>query len=145
MDLDFEVSKGALCSRYPSYETEESRPLRFVVLHLPQVRMPLEVYIQFIQSAKFIDSENLYISWTSTLFSLSTLKAVLPSTITNFGCTSCSLFNAVHGGLPLHIYFLQTSTSLLEIIVDFSITGCYLLIDSCLDVACCKILQGCTN
>ena len=57
MDMDCEVSKGALCSRYPFYETEEFRPLRFAVLHLSQVRMPLGAHIQSIQSAKSIDSE----------------------------------------------------------------------------------------
>ena len=46
--MDFEASKGALCSRYPFYETEEFLPLRSAVLHLPQVQMPPGAYIQFI-------------------------------------------------------------------------------------------------
>ena len=76
----------------------------------------LGAYIQFIQSAEFIDLENLYIeslSWTSTPFSLSlsTLKAVLLSNIkmlVNFGCTSCSLFNAVHGKSAISSVFLSS-------------------------------------
>lgn len=73
MDMDSKVPIGVLCSRYPFYDTE-FRPLRFAVLHPPQVRMPLGAYFQFIQSDKLIDSENRYIeylSWTSTSFFLS--------------------------------------------------------------------------
>ena len=138
------MPKKALCSRYPLYETEEFRTLRSAVLHLPQVRntwsvhsiyTTLQIY-RFGESVYRISKLDLY-----SFLSLSTLKAILLFTVkmlVNFGCTSCSLFHAVDGGLLFQVCSLHPSTSWLVIIVVFSTTGCSLLLDSCLDAACSK-------